>query len=154
MTTLLAVLLVYALALVAIGAWIGRRVGTTQSFFVSNRMMGPGMLAATLLAANVGSAATVGATSLAYQFGVAAWWWTGSAGIGSLALALFVGPRLWRVAKAHNLLTVGDFLEFHYGAGVRNVAALVIWLAGFLVLTGQLKGAGEVLSAAGHLSLM
>lgn len=152
MTPLLTALLVYALALVALGAWMGRRVGSTQGFFVSDRNLGPGLLAATLLAANIGSAATVGATRLAYLHGASAWWWTGSAGIGSLLLAFVVGPRIWRTAKAHNLLTVGDFLEYHYSPSVRNLAAVVIWLGGFVILCGQIIGAGEVLAAAGHLS--
>lgn len=144
--------MVYSVVLVGLGAWIGRRVAHTQGFFVSDRTLGAGTLAATLLAANIGSAATVGATGLAYQFGAAAWWWTGSAGIGSLLLAFVVGPRIWRTAKAHNLLTVGDFLEFHYDARVRNLAAIVIWLGGYVILCAQINGAGAVLAAAGHIS--
>lgn len=152
MTPQLTALVLYSAALVAFGAWIGRRVSSTQGFFVSDRNLGPGLLAATLLAANIGASATVGATGLAYQFGAAAWWWTGSAGIGSLLLAFVVGPRVWRIAKQHNLLTVGDFLEFHYGPAVRNLSALVIWLGGYVILCGQIRGAGAVLSAAGHIS--
>lgn len=153
MTPQLTALVVYSAVLVGFGAWIGRRVSNTQGFFVSDRNLGPGMLAATLLAANIGASATVGATGLAYQFGAAAWWWTGSAGIGSLLLAFVIGPRIWRVAKDHNLLTVGDFLEFHYSPAVRNLAALVIWLGGYVILCGQINGAGQVLAAAGHISL-
>jgi SSS family solute:Na+ symporter len=152
-TPQLTALVIYSAVLVGLGAWIGRKVAHTQGFFVSDRSLGPGTLAATLLAANIGSAATVGATSLAYQFGAAAWWWTGSAGIGSLLLAFVVGPRIWRTAKQHNLLTVGDFLEFHYDTRVRNLAALVIWLGGYVILCAQINGAGAVLAAAGHISV-
>jgi SSS family solute:Na+ symporter len=151
-TPQLTALVVYSAVLVGLGAWIGRRVSNTQGFFVSNRSLGPGMLAATLLAANIGASATVGATGLAYDFGAAAWWWTGSAGIGSLLLAFVIGPRIWRAAKQHNLLTVGDFLEFHYGPSVRNLSALVIWLGGYVILCGQINGAGQVLAAAGHIT--
>lgn len=152
MTPQLTALVAYSAVLVGLGAWIGRRVSHTHGFFVSDRSLGAGTLAATLLAANIGASATVGATGLAYQFGPAAWWWTGSAGIGSLLLAFVVGPRIWRAAKTHNLLTVGDFLEFHYDARVRNFAAVVIWLGGYVILCGQINGAGRVLSAAGHIS--
>jgi SSS family solute:Na+ symporter len=152
-TPQLTALVVYSAILVGLGAWIGRRVGSTEGFFVSDRNLGPWLLAATLLAANIGASATVGATGLAYQVGAAAWWWSGSAGIGSLLLAFVVGPRIWRSAKQHNLLTVGDFLEFHYGSRVRNLSAVVIWLGGYVILGGQIKGAGEVLAAAGHISL-
>ncbi len=152
MTPLLTVLLVYALALAVLGAWIGRSVTNTAGFFVSDRSLGPGMLFATLLAANIGASATVGATSLAYRVGPAAWWWSGSAGIGSFALAFLIGPRMWRAAKAHNLLTVGDFLDHFYGPRVRLIGATVIWIGSFYILAGQLIGAGEVLAAAGNLS--
>ncbi len=152
MTPLLAVLLLYALVLVAIGAWMGRRVTASSSFFVSDRTLSTGMLFSTLLAANIGSAATVGATSLAYREGAAAWWWSGSAGIGSFVLAFVVGPRMWQFAKTHNLMTVGDFLAHCYGTRVRLIGASVIWLGSFAILAGQLIGAGEVLAAAGNLS--
>ncbi len=105
-----------------------------------------------MLAANIGSAATVGATKLAYLHGASAWWWTGSAGLGSLLLAFVVGPRLWRIARANNFLTVGDLLEHYYGASVRSLAAVVIWLGGYVILCGQIIGAGEVLAAAGGLT--
>jgi SSS family solute:Na+ symporter len=151
-TPLLSLLLVYSLALIALGAWIGRKVTATSSFFVSDRSLGAGLLFSTLLAANIGASATVGATSLSYRFGPAAWWWSGSAGLGSLVLAFVVGPRVWRIAKEHGLLTVGDFLERHHGSTVRNLAAAIIWICSLFILTGQLIGAGELLAAAGNIS--
>ncbi len=56
-------------------------------FFVAGRKLTWPYVAATMLAANIGAGATVGATGLAYQQGVSAWFWNGSAGIGSLMLA-------------------------------------------------------------------
>ena len=43
-------------------------------------------------------------------------------------LAFWIGPRIWREAERHGLLTVGDFLEHHFGRGVRGLAAGIIWL--------------------------
>ena len=57
------------------------------------------LLFATMLAANIGAGSTVGAASLGYRQGLSAWWWNGSAGIGSLLLAWWIGPRIWREAK-------------------------------------------------------
>jgi SSS family solute:Na+ symporter len=153
MTPLLTALLVYALGLVALGAWFARHGASSESFFVSNRAMGGSLLAATLLAANLGASATVGATGFAYVNGPAAWWWSGSAGLGSLVLAFVVGPRLWRIARERQLLTVGDFLAYRFDARTRTFAGIVIWLGGFVILSGQIIGAGRVLQAAGHLSL-
>jgi SSS family solute:Na+ symporter len=108
---------------------------------------------ATFLAANIGASSTVGATGHAYRDGLAAWWWNGSAAIGTFVLAFWLGPRMWRIAKVHDLLTVGDFLEHRFGKGVRGLAAVSVWLGSFFILCGQLKGAALVLQAASGLSL-
>src|SRR6185436_1974576 len=105
---------------------MGRKVKSTGDFFVAGRRLGPGLLFATLVAANIGAGSTVGATGLAYRDGLAAWWWVGSAGIGSLFLAFFVGPRIRRLAAEHDLHTVGDFLEFRYGGAVRGMVAALL----------------------------
>ena len=60
----LAVLLSYALALMALGLWIGRRVRGAADFFVAGRRLGPGLLFSTVLAANIGAGSTVGAAGL------------------------------------------------------------------------------------------
>src|SRR5438477_5208414 len=106
MTLHLTILITYSLALMALGVWIGRRVRGASDFFVAGRRLGPGLIFATLLAANIGAGSTVGATSRGYLGGVAAWWWVGSAAIGSLALAFWIGPAMRRVAAAHGLRTV------------------------------------------------
>src|SRR5919109_5027647 len=112
----LALLLAYAALMVGIGLYIGRRVRGARDFFVAGRTLGPGLIFSTMLAANIGGGSTVGATALGYSGGIAAWWWVGSAAIGSVALAFWIGPAMRRVAAAHNLRTVGDYLELRYDA--------------------------------------
>jgi SSS family solute:Na+ symporter len=150
---LLVLLLLYSLGLIVLGAWVGRHVKQSADFFVAGRSLGPGLLFCTFLAANVGAGATITATGYGYSHGLAAWWWNGSAGLGSLVLAFWVGPRLWRQAEQHGFLTVGDFLEYHFGRSVRALAATFIWLGSFLILCGQLRGAAEVLQQAAGWSI-
>ena len=143
--TLIVLLIIYSVGLILFGSWVGRTVRGTSAFFVAGRSLGPGLLFATFLAANIGASSTVGATGHAYRDGLAAWWWNGSAGLGTLVLAFWVGPRIWRQSAEYNLLTVGDFLEHHFGRGVRGAAALIIWASSFFILCAQLKGAAIVL---------
>jgi SSS family solute:Na+ symporter len=150
---LTALLLLYAIGLIAVGWWAGRAVRRSEDYFVAGRSLSPALIFATFLAANIGASSTVGATGHAYRDGLAAWWWNGSAGLGSLVLAFWIGPRMWQQAKAHNLLTVGDFLEHHFGASVRGFAAVAIWLGSLFILCGQLKGAALVLGQASGLPL-
>src|SRR5256714_2960745 len=108
----LALLIAYSAAQLALGMWVSRRVKTSTDFFVAGRTLGPGLIFSTMLAANIGAGSTVGATAVGYSGGIAAWWWVGSAAIGSIALALWIGPALRQLAAAHDLRTVGDYLEF------------------------------------------
>ena len=146
MTLQLGLLLGYAVLMVVVGLWIGRRVQTTSSFFVAGRSLGPGLLFATMVAANIGAGSTVGAAGLGYRDGLAAWWWVGSAGIGSLVLAFTVGPRIRREAAEHGFHTVGDFLEHRYSRGVRGVLALLLWVGTLAILAGQLIALAWVLN--------
>lgn len=138
MKTQLIWLAAYAAAQLAVAAWISRRVKTSGDFFVAGRRLGPGLLFSTMLAANIGAGSTVGATGLGYRDGLAAIWWVLSAGIGSLVLAFWIGPRMRRAAAEHDLKTTGDYLELRFGATVRTVIAALLWIGSLFILAGQL----------------
>ena len=129
-----------------LGLWIGRRVRTSGDFFVAGRRLGPGLLASTMLAANIGAGSTVGAAALGYRDGLSAWWWVGSAGLGSIVLAWWIGPLIRALAEKHDLRTVGDFLEFRYGHVVRAVVAALLWVGTLAILAGQLIAIASVLN--------
>src|SRR6185436_9656930 len=117
-----------AAVMIFFGAYLSRRVNQSSDFFVAGRSLNAGLIFSTLLAANIGAGSTVGATGLGYRDGLSAWWWVGSAGIGSLILAFTVGPKIWRVARERNLYTVGDYLEFRYDRRVRGLVAVLLWI--------------------------
>jgi solute:Na+ symporter, SSS family len=143
----LSVIIVYSLAQIALGLWISRRVKGSSDFFVAGRQLGPGLVFATFLAANIGGGSTIGATGLGYRDGLAAWWWVGSAGIGSIALALWIGPRIRHIAETYDLKTVGDFLEWRYDVRVRATLTMLLWAAAASILAGQLIGLASILTA-------
>src|SRR5262245_41757953 len=136
--------------MIALGLAIGRRTRAASDFFVARRQLGPGLLFSTLLAANIGAGSTVGATAIGFSSGIAAWWWVGSAAIGSVGLAVWIGPALRREAEAHNLHTVGDYLEHRYGALVRGSVAILLWVGSLFILAGQLVAIGAVLETVAH----
>ncbi len=147
----LTVLLVYSLGLLVLGLWLGRRVRQAGDFFVARRGLGPVLVFGTLLAANIGAGSTVGATGLGYRQGLSAWWWNGSAGLGSLLLALWIGPRIWREASRRGYFTVGDFLEDRYGPAVRALVAALLWLGTLAILAGQMIGLAWILNVVAGL---
>jgi SSS family solute:Na+ symporter len=147
----LVLLLAYTVALTAVGVWMGRRVKVAADFFVAGRRLSWPLLGGTVLAANIGAGTTVGAAGLAYRDGLSALWWNGAAGIGTLVLALWVGPKLWALASARGHFTVGDFLDDRYGSTVRALVAVLITVGALAILAAQLIAGAAVLEVVAGL---
>jgi SSS family solute:Na+ symporter len=142
----LTLLIVYSIGVVAFGLWTARFIRGSSDFFVAGRSLGPGLIASSMLAANIGAGSTVGVAGLAYRDGISAWWWVGSAGIGSFIFAYSVAPKLWRLASARNFYTTGDYLEYRYGASVRALISVVICVGSLALLAGQLIAGSAILN--------
>jgi solute:Na+ symporter, SSS family len=149
--TYLTILIIYAAAMIALSIYVARRSKNSSDFFVAGRGLGAGLIATTLLAANIGAGSTIGATGLGYRIGLQAWWWVGAAGIGSLLLAFTIAPKIWRVARDNNLYTVGDYLEFRYSQSVRSLASVLLWVGSLIIFAGQLIGGAALLQAVARI---
>ena len=139
------ILSTYSVALILFGLWVSRLVRQSSDFFVAGRSLGPVLMFSTVMAANIGAGTTVGAAGLGYRFGLSAWWWVGSAAIGTFVLAFWVGPRIHEIAAERGFYTVGDFLEHRYGANVRAVMTALLWIGAPAILAAQLIALSIVL---------
>ncbi|HXG86850.1 MAG TPA: sodium:solute symporter family protein [Vicinamibacterales bacterium] len=142
----LALLIAYSIGIIAFGLWTARFVRGSSDFFVAGRSLGPGLILSSMLAANIGAGSTVGVAGLAYRDGLSAWWWVGSAGIGSMIFAYTVAPRLWQYAADRNFYTTGDYLEFRYGPSVRGLISAVVCIGSLALLAGQLIAGAAILN--------
>lgn len=140
----LLILIGYSALMISLGIYWSRRVAGSSDFFVAGRGLSAGLVFSTLLAANIGAGSTVGAAGLGYKDGLSAWWWVGSAGIGSMILAFTVAPKIWRVARENNLFTVGDYLEFRYDRSVKALAAVLLWIGSLAILAAQLVAMEQI----------
>jgi len=145
MNPYLLTLVLYGLLLALLGLFLSGRVRNLADFYVADRKLGPGLLGATILAANIGAGSTIGAASLGYLIGLSGWWWVGSAGIGSAILAMTVGPKIHSLAFKNRFLTLGDFLEYRYGREVRAIVSVLLWLGSLSILSGQLIAFARIL---------
>ena len=141
----LTLLALYSVGIIALGFFVSRRVRSASDFLVAGRNLGPGLMFTTFLAANLGAGTTVGAASIGFELGLSAWWWVGSAGIGSLVLANTVGPRIWKLAKLHDFQTMGDYLDYRYSRAVRGTVAALLWVGTLAILAGQLIAIATIL---------
>lgn len=142
---MLAFIIIYAVLLVAAGALIGRKAKSASDFFVAGRKLNSGLLFTTLIAANLGAGSTVGVTALAYRYGLSAWWWIGSAGIGSMILAFIIGPKIWRIAREHNYYTLSDYLDERYSKLFSGLLSLMMSVGTLALFSGQLLGIAWIL---------
>ena len=147
---MLSFIVLYAVILIALGAFIGRKAKSASDFFVAGRNFGSGLLFTTLIAANLGAGSTVGVTALAYTHGLSAWWWIGSAGIGSLILAFLVGPRIWRIARKHNFYTLSDYLDARYSKAFSGLISFMMAVGTLALFAGQLLGIAWILEVVAN----
>lgn len=152
MNLYLIVILAYSLVLAGLGLESLRRTRQASDFLVAGRGLSGKALFVSLLAANIGAGSTVGATGLGYKVGLSAWWWVGSAGIGSLLLGLTVGPKIWKLAHQHHFYTVGDFLQYRFGTVARYQVASVIWACSLVILASQLIAVAWILNVVAGVS--
>lgn len=145
---MLAFIILYAVVLVLLGAFIGRKAKSASDFFVAGRTLNSGLLFTTLIAANLGAGSTVGVTALAYTHGLSAWWWIGSAGIGSMILAFIVGPKIWRIAREHNCYTLSDYLDARYSKAFSGIIAVMMSAGTLALFAGQLLGIAWILEVS------
>ena len=147
---MLSFIVLYAVILIALGAFIGRKAKSASDFFVAGHSFGSGLLFTTLIAANLGAGSTVGVTALAYTHGLSAWWWIGSAGIGSIILAFWVGPKIWRIAREQKFLTLSDYLDARYSKAFSGLISFMMAIGTLALFAGQLLGIAWILEVVAN----
>jgi len=142
----LVTLLVYKIALIAIGLWASRRTTDTLDFFLGGRRMG-GFVAAISASASSSSAWTLlGVSGAAYLWGLPALWLFPATLLGFLVNWLWVAPRLMALSRRENAVTLTDVI-----AG--PASALRPWIVGlssFIIVFSFLFYIAAQFQAAGH----
>jgi len=120
-----AVIGVYLIGTLALGAWIGRRIKSGTDFFLAGKGLPWWAIGMSLVATDIGGTDIIGVGGAAYRHGlvVANFEWIGCVPAMIVAAFVFV-PFFYRTG----LYTVPEFMERRYNAGVRSALALC-WLA-------------------------
>jgi SSS family solute:Na+ symporter len=118
-------LVITVVAILAAGAWSGRRVDTAEEFSLSGRTAGPALIAGSISGTCVGGASTVGTAQMANALGLSAWWFTIGIGCGLIVLALFYAYPL----RKSGLETVPQFLAVHYGRTAGTLTSVITSLS-------------------------
>ena len=134
-------IMIYLLALVAVGFYKIRSVKTSADFMVAGRSLPWYILVGTLLATWMGSGSLFSGAGLGYRNGLAGLWSSGGAWLG-IALIYFITQRIRNFGK----VTVPDIFEARYGQAAAVLATITTVIAYTTIVSYQFRGGGKVLS--------
>jgi len=139
----------YLVLVCGIGLWNYRRASTEEGFLAAGRSLGPVLGGATLMANQVSAGATIGIVGFHYFSGFSyAWSWP-LVWIGWVVAALFIAPRIRRIAG----LTLPDYLEPRFESkAARAIAAVVVLAVYAMMLSAQYQAGGLLFGAIGGMS--
>ncbi|MAR90692.1 MAG: sodium:solute symporter family protein [Pseudomonadota bacterium] len=138
-TTAVIILVLFGVAWVGFGWWLGRSNRTVDDFMLAGRNVGLALASATAMATWVTSNTTLVAPQLTYQFGI----W-GMVGYSMAALGLILFAPMARRIKTlmPEGFTCGDFIRVRYGRGAWYVFLVVsfFYAMGWLISLGMAGG--------------
>lgn len=137
-----AILVVYLLSMLALGAF-GGRVRRLEEFHLAGRALRGVLLTGTLCATIVGASATLGMAGLGFSKGLPGAWWMLSGTVGLLVLAAFFAEKV----RATGCSTLPELVGTFYGERARLAASVLVVVSWIGVAAVQIVACGKVLGA-------
>jgi SSS family solute:Na+ symporter len=138
-----AVIIAYALAMLAFGLYFYFRVERYSDYYDGGRTWGVWIVGCAVAATNIGAGNTMGSVAMAYRDGYSAMWYV------TLQALAFIPFAYIAVQKIHPLkeTTLAEYLESRYQPWLRPISAVELALATFAILPAQIVGGASVLTA-------
>ena len=153
-TTKILILLIYFLAVLAIGYFTRTHWRSTPaSYFLADRRLGALVLLATMAATNFSAFTVFGTSGAGYRDG---WSFFPIMGFGTGFMALsfwLIGRRVWQVGRERGIITPPELVQSLYGSrplGVLFALVMIVYTVPYLAL--QPMAAGYALQAITGLS--
>lgn len=140
-TSLLVLVFIYLLATLALGAYAGTRIKTTQDFAVAGRSLPLIMVITTTFATWFGAETVMGIPAKFAQGGLSA---VIEDPFGSGMCLVLVGAFFAAKLYKMNLMTIGDFYRERYGRGVEIFCSIAIILSYLGWVAAQITALGLV----------
>jgi SSS family solute:Na+ symporter len=141
----LIIIIIYFLAMLAIGVVSQRKTRQADDFFVAGRKGSLLFITGSLLATIIGGSATVGMAGLGFKQGLTGAWWLLAGSIGLICLGLFFARKVRSLA----LYTLPELVEKQYDRRMALATSILIVVAWIGVTAAQIIAAGKILSILG-----
>ena len=139
----LAVVLVYAIAMIAFGLYFYFRVDRYSDYYDGGRTWGVWIVGCAVAATNIGAGNTMGSVAMAYRDGLSAAWYV------TLQALAFIPFAYIAVHKIHprKETTLAEYLESRYKPWLRPISADALALATFAILPAQIVGGATLMTS-------
>lgn len=137
---IIAAIVVYLLAMLAVGFLFSKRTSSSEDFYLGGRKMGPLVTAMSAEASDMSSWLLMGLPGVAYLSGVADAAWTAiGLGVGTWLNWYFVSRRLRRYSQNIGAITVPDFFSkrYHDKSNTLNALAALVIIIFFIPYTAS-----------------
>ena len=156
-TGILAIIVAYQVALIAIGLWARRRTRDHTDYFIGGRNLG-GMVASLSYAAGASSAWSIlGVSGIAYVQGMSAVWLLPGTMTGHVVGWFLIAGRLREASRANGWVTLTDVVCRDLDGGLRRFASrfagAAIVISFVFYVAAQFQGAGNTFAETFDLPL-
>lgn len=134
--------------------WIGLRVARAErsgakgeSFLAAGRNMNLWQTTATTAATDLGGGFSIAMGGLGFTLGISGSWLIAISGLSILMVSFLMVPRVKRWADRVKGLTTGDLFETRFDRRTGLLAAVVVGLAWFTFVGGQIIAGGKLMQA-------
>jgi SSS family solute:Na+ symporter len=139
----LAVVIGYALTMVAFGLYFYFRVHRYSDYYDGGRTWGVWIVGCAVAATNIGAGNTMGSVAMAYRDGYSAMWYVTLQALAFIPFAYIAVDRIYPLKET----TLAEYLESRYHPWLRPISAVALALATFAILPAQIVGGATVLTA-------
>jgi solute:Na+ symporter, SSS family len=139
----LAVVVAYALAMLAFGLYFYFRVHRYSDYYDGGRTWGVWIVGCAVAATNIGAGNTMGSVAMAYRDGFSAMWYVTLQALAFIPFAYIAVDRIYPLRET----TLAEYLESRYQPWLRPISAVALALATFAILPAQIVGGASVLTA-------
>lgn len=147
MTTVLAIVIVYFIAMFAIGYWANKRVKSSKDFLVAGQTLGFFVMAIASFSSIQSGFGMIGHTSNTNAWGIQAI--IAAALLVPLAFALawfLLGARLYKIARAHDVHSIPDIIRIRYKSRSAHFAmSVAIFIGSVAYMTSQITAMGVIM---------
>lgn len=136
-----AVLILYFGVLIVVGIIGVNKAKSEKDFLLAGSRLGYFTHVGCLAAVIIGGAATLGSTTLGYEFGVSGFWFVTMMGVGIASLGLFLVKKI----TGYKVFTISQLLGKRYGEGTQLISAIVTAIYTLMIVVTQVIGMGSVI---------